>query len=230
MRVLLIGVSEYEKALHALQRDRILTDHLTTPDPTLTDGENIYDVILYFVRSIDAEIIRILHSLRKNGVTAPILVVAAHAAARDRIQGLEAGADDILTEPFIMGELLARVHALARRASFLQPRLLETGDLTLDRGHYLLHCNANEIRLSGKEMQILELFLLNPGQTLTRELLQQKVWGYDSETSYNNIEVYISLVRRKLRAIGSSLCIHAQRGIGYYLENPASAQKNPSGA
>ncbi len=130
----------------------------------------------------------------------------------------DAGADDVLTAPFLMGELLARVRALGRRGPMLQPRLLSAGDLTLDRGHCMLQSREGQVRLSGKEMQIIELFLLHPGQVLSRTTLQQKVWGVDNEFAYNNIEVYLSLVRRKLRAIGSEVAIHAERGVGYYLE------------
>ena len=124
----------------------------------------------------------------------------------------------MLTAPFLMGELLARVRALGRRGPMLQPRLLSAGDLTLDRGHCMLQSREGQVRLSGKEMQIIELFLLHPGQVLSRTTLQQKVWGVDNEFAYNNIEVYLSLVRRKLRAIGSEVAIHAERGVGYYLE------------
>ncbi len=92
------------------------------------------------------------------------------------------------------------------------------GDLTLDRGHCMLRTQTGEVRLSGKEMQILELFLLHPGQVLPRATLQHKVWGPDNEFAYNNIEVYLSLVRRKLRAIGSTVQIHAERGMGYYMD------------
>ena len=151
-------------------------------------------------------------------MSVPLLVVATHLSARDRILMLDAGADDVLTQPFLIGELLARIRALSRRSPVLQPRLLQAGDLSLDRGHCILTGPKGDVRLSCKELQLVELFLLHTGQVLPRETLRQKVWGIDSESAYNAIEVYLSLVRRKLRTIGSDAQIHAERGVGYYIE------------
>lgn len=224
MRVLLLGSPNHDKIIQALRKERYLYDYMETLDKDAAEiPEGLYDVCILLAdqggRQLAAQLSSTLCALREeSGAALPILVVASHLSARDRIQVLDAGADDVLTAPFLMGELLARVRALGRRGPMLQPRLLSAGDLTLDRGHCMLQSRAGQVRLSGKEMQIIELFLLHPGQVLSRTTLQQKVWGVDNEFAYNNIEVYLSLVRRKLRAIGSEVAIHAERGVGYYLE------------
>ena len=224
MRVLLLGSPNHDKIIQALRKERYLYDYMETLDKDAAEiPEGLYDVCILLAdqggRQLAAQLSSTLCALREeSGAALPILVVASHLSARDRIQVLDAGADDVLTAPFLMGELLARVRALGRRGPMLQPRLLSAGDLTLDRGHCMLQSREGQVRLSGKEMQIIELFLLHPGQVLSRTTLQQKVWGVDNEFAYNNIEVYLSLVRRKLRAIGSDVAIHAERGVGYYLE------------
>lgn len=224
MRVLLLGSPNHDKIIQALRKERYLYDYMETLDNDAAEiPEGLYDVCILLAdqggRQLAAQLSSTLCALREeSGAALPILVVASHLSARDRIQVLDAGADDVLTAPFLMGELLARVRALGRRGPMLQPRLLSAGDLTLDRGHCMLQSREGQVRLSGKEMQIIELFLLHPGQVLSRTTLQQKVWGVDNEFAYNNIEVYLSLVRRKLRAIGSEVAIHAERGVGYYLE------------
>ncbi len=224
MRVLLLGSPNHDKIIQALRKERYLYDYMETLGKDAAEiPEGLYDVCILLAdqggRQLAAQLSSTLCALREeSGAALPILVVASHLSARDRIQVLDAGADDVLTAPFLMGELLARVRALGRRGPMLQPRLLSAGDLTLDRGHCMLQSRAGQVRLSGKEMQIIELFLLHPGQVLSRTTLQQKVWGVDNEFAYNNIEVYLSLVRRKLRAIGSEVAIHAERGVGYYLE------------
>ena len=223
MRVLLLGSPNHDKIAQALRKEHYLYDFMANPEKEAAGiPEGVYDAAILLANRTDnqfaVQLSRTLCVLREGGAALPVLVVASHLSARDRVLALDAGADDVLTAPFLMGELLARVRALSRRGPALQPRQLCAGDLTLDRGHCMLRSRGGEIRLSGKEMQIVELFLLHPGQVLSRTTLQQKVWGVDNEFAYNNIEVYLSLVRRKLRAIGSEVAIHAERGVGYYLE------------
>ena len=223
MRVLLLGSPNHDKIAQALRKEHYLYDFMANPEKEAAGiPEGVYDAAILLADRTDnqfaVQLSRTLCVLREGGAALPVLVVASHLSARDRVLALDAGADDVLTAPFLMGELLARVRALSRRGPALQPRQRCAGDLTLDRGHCMLRSRGCEIRLSGKEMQIVELFLLHPGQVLPRATLQHKVWGMDNEFAYNNIEVYLSLVRRKLRAIGSAVQIHAERGVGYYLE------------
>lgn len=219
MRVLLVGPNIDEKAAQALRRNRILVDTLPRPQEMADNfAEDVYDVLVHFADNTLPSLPKLLQGIRDDGISLPILIVASHASARDRVRVLDAGADDFLTAPYLMAELVARVRALGRRAPVLQPQRLTVGDAALDLRHFLLSGPGGEIRVSGKEMQLLELFLLHPGQILPRETLQQKVWGLDSESSYNNIEVYLSLLRRKLRSVGSSVRIVAERGFGYYLD------------
>lgn len=223
MRVLLLGSPNHDKIAQALRKEHYLYDFMANPEKEAAGiPEGVYDAAILLADRTDnqfaVQLSRTLCVLREGGAALPVLVVASHLSARDRVLALDAGADDVLTAPFLMGELLARVRALSRRGPALQPRQLCAGDLTLDRGHCMLRSREGEVRLSGKEMQIVELFLLHPGQVLPRATLQHKVWGMDNEFAYNNIEVYLSLVRRKLRAIGSAVQIHAERGVGYYLE------------
>ena len=220
---MLLGSPNHDKIAQALRKEHYLYDFMANPEKEAAGiPEGVYDAAILLADRTDnqfaVQLSRTLCVLREGGAALPVLVVASPLSARDRVLALDAGADDVLTAPFLMGELLARVRALSRRGPALQPRQLCAGDLTLDRGHCMLRSRGGEIRLSGKEMQIVELFLLHPGQVLPRATLQHKVWGMDNEFAYNNIEVYLSLVRRKLRAIGSAVQIHAERGVGYYLE------------
>lgn len=222
MRVLLVGPNIDEKSAQALRRSRILVDTLPRPqDMTDYFAEDVYDVLVHFADNTLPSLPKLMQEMRGGGAALPVLIVASHASARDRVRVLNAGADDFLTAPCLMAELVARVRALGRRAPVLQPQRLIVGDLALDLRRFLLSGPGGEIRVSGKEMQLLELFLLHPGQILLRETFQQKIWGLDGEASYNNIEVYLSLLRRKLRSVGSSVRIVAERGFGYYLDaNP----------
>lgn len=216
MRILLSGAQENEKLFAALRHEHILFD-LQPEGELLSTPENIYDVVVCFTQKTDAKLAALIRKAREKGLSTPLLVMAGHSTPRARIRLLDAGADNILSAPCLSDELTAHIRALARRVPQMQTEVLTAGDLTLDRSRCALRSNTGEIRLAGKELQIIELFLRQPGQVLPREMLHQKVWGVDKNSAYNNIEVYLTLVRRKLRAIGSHATIHAERGIGYYM-------------
>lgn len=129
------------------------------------------------------------------------------------------GEDDYITKPFHMRELVARVKVILKRNNDIDDmNILEYGDIKLNLDSCVLSCNTNSIEITGKELELLELLMLNKNQVVDRENLANKIWGYDSEAEYNNVEVYITFIRRKLKILNSNVKIKAVRGIGYKLE------------
>jgi two-component system response regulator MprA len=159
--------------------------------------------------------------LRARGDRTPILLLTARDAVADRVAGLDAGADDYLVKPFALEELLARLRALLRRtgASSGNGRLA-FADLTLDAGTREVRRGDRSIELTRTEFLLLELFMLNPRQVLTRALIFERVWGYDFGPSSNALEVYVGYLRRKLEREGEPRLIHTVRGVGYALREP----------
>ena len=153
---------------------------------------------------------------RASGVRTPILMLTAKSELDDKVEGLDSGADDYLTKPFMTRELLARLRALGRRGLPTEDGSLTFADLSLDVKNATLRCKTGKsVRLGEKELRILEYLIANQGQVLTREQLALKIWGYESDAEYNNVEVYMSFARKKLSFIGSACEIKALRGIGY---------------
>lgn len=162
----------------------------------------------------------IARTVRQKGIHTPILMLTSKSQLDDKVTGLDSGADDYLTKPFMTKELLARLRALTRRTLPLTADgTLTYGDIALDTGTLTLSCTANgqSVRLSEKEYRILEYFIANQGQILTREQLAVKIWGFENEAEYNNVEVYMSFTRKKLSYIEAQTKIKAVRGIGYEL-------------
>ena len=180
---------------------------------------NVYDVIILDVMLPGKSGFEIAREVRKNGIRTPILMLTAKSDVDDKVLGLDSGADDYLTKPFVMKELLARLRALSRRSTNLTDGRLAFGDIMLDTTNATLICikNGQKVRLSEKEYNILEYFIMNQGQILTSEQLALKIWGYENEAEYNNVEVYMSFTRRKLAFVESKTSIKAVRGIGYEL-------------
>ncbi|MBR0508564.1 MAG: response regulator transcription factor, partial [Clostridia bacterium] len=155
---------------------------------------------------------------RAAGVRTPILMLTAKSERDDKVEGLDSGADDYLTKPFMTRELLARLRALGRRGIPTNDGSLTYEDLTLDVKNAVLKCaDGQSVRLGEKELRILEYLIANQGQVLTREQIALKIWGYESDSEYNNVEVYMSFARKKLAFVGSKCEIKALRGIGYEL-------------
>ncbi len=164
--------------------------------------------------------LEVCHRLRIGG-SIPILMLTAKDQVPDRIQGLDAGADDYMVKPFNLDELLARVRALLRRTQPERVPILKFADLTLDTGTRQASRGNRVIPLTNKEYDLLELFLRHPKQVLTREIIFDRVWGYDFGGESNVLEVYIRYLRQKLEAEGEPRLIHTVRGVGYVLrENP----------
>ena len=160
----------------------------------------------------------LLRQYRSRGGNCPVILLTALSAVGDRVTGLDAGADDYLAKPFAPEELLARVRALLRRPTTMQSKGIQTGDITLypEDGH--LVGPAGACSLSARECRLLQLFLSNPNQALSRDTILLRVWGLDSQVEERNIDNFVYLVRRRLKNVGSTLRLLAVRGFGYRLE------------
>ena len=192
-----------------------------------TDGEkgedeaiaNVYDIILLDVMLPHKDGFSILKELRREKIETPVIMLTAKSEIYDKLNGLENGADDYITTPFHMKELVARIKVILKRNSDLDDTdNMKFGDLTLDLKTGKMKANQNEIAINGKELDLLESLLLNKNQIMSRETLANKIWGYDSDAEYNNVEVYVSFLRKKLKILQSNVMIKAVRGIGYKLE------------
>ena len=178
----------------------------------------IYDIIILDVMMPEMNGYEVARRARKAGITAPILMLTAKSETDDKVTGLDSGADDYLTKPFMTRELLARLRALARRGAPSNDGVLSFEDIELDTKSASLRCkNGQSVRLGEKEMRILEYLMSNSGRVLTREQIALRIWGYDAEAEYNKDEVYMSFARKKLAFVGSVCEIKALRGIGYEL-------------
>ena len=161
----------------------------------------------------------ILKTLKEENIKTPIIILTAKSEMDDKLNGLENGADDYITKPFHMKELLARVKIILRRSTNLEnTNTLTYGDLILDLSTGKLKCNENEVSINGKELNLMEILLINKDQIIEKDVLTNKIWGYDSETEYNSVEVYISFLRKKIDLLKSNVKISTIRGIGYKLE------------
>lgn len=177
-----------------------------------------YDALILDVMMPGMDGIQVLERLRAEGCRTPIMMLTAKGQKDDRITGFNAGADDYLPKPFDPDELLSRVRAMLRRSEAYQPSVLAWGDVTLDPGTGLLACGGQSVRLGGREFQVMELFLRNPRQVFSAERIMERIWGWDNEAEINVVWVNISNLRKKLRSIGSTVSLRANRGLGYVLE------------
>jgi two-component system response regulator MprA len=164
--------------------------------------------------------LEVCRRLRRSGNTLPVLMLTARAEVENRVEGLDAGADDYVTKPFALEELLARLRALLRRTSPDGGDVLRFADLELDPGTREVTRDGESIELTRTEFSLLELFLRNPRQVLTRSIIFERVWGYDFGFSSNSLDVYIGYLRRKTEAGDKPRLIHTVRGVGYALKEP----------
>lgn len=194
----------------------IINDGIEGEDEALTD---IYDLILLDVMLPNKNGFEILNTLKTEKIKASVIMLTAKSQIEDKLNGLENGAVDYITKPFHMRELIARVKiALKKNNNMEDTDILEFDDLKLDLKNGKIMCKESEIIINGKELSLLEILLLNQNQIVDREMIANKIWGYNSDAEYNNVEVYISFLRKKLKLLKSNVTIKAIRGIGYKLE------------
>jgi two-component system response regulator MprA len=179
------------------------------------DGQPDAVVLDILMPGIDG--LEVCRQIRQRGNSVPVLMLTARDAVGDRVEGLDAGADDYLVKPFALEELLARIRALLRRASPAADGVLHFADLELDTGTREVRRGDDKVELTRTEFNLLELFMLNPRQVLTRSIIFERVWGYDFGFASNSLDVYIGYLRRKTEAGGKPRLIHTVRGVGYAL-------------
>ena len=222
MRVLLVEDEKRmaEALCEILRLEKYEIDHYANGIDGLTAIEsNIYDIVILDVMLPGMNGYEVAKKARSAGIVTPILMLTAKSELDDKVTGLDSGADDYLTKPFMTKELLARLRALGRRTLGTTDGVLSFADITLDTNALTLSCTTNgqSVRLSEKEYRILEYLIANSGQVLTREQLAVKIWGFESDAEYNNVEVYMSFTRKKLSFVEAKTEIKAVRGIGYEL-------------
>ncbi|MBR1478499.1 MAG: response regulator transcription factor [Lachnospiraceae bacterium] len=161
--------------------------------------------------------ISVLRKVRAEGNSVPVLMLTAKAEIDDRVTGLDAGADDYLTKPFAMKELLARIRAMTRRKSETSDNVLSFGNISLDRASFELKGPKETVKLAGKEFQMLEMLMVNPRQVIPGDTFMEKIWGFDSDADNNVVWVYLSNLRKRLSGVGGNVSVKASRGVGYFL-------------
>ena len=177
-----------------------------------------YDVIVLDIMMPGMDGLEVLSLIRKNHITAPVLMLTAKAELEDRVAGLEAGADDYLAKPFATSELIARIKALGRRSERYTDSCQTAGNLVLDGNRYEMRVGDQATKLTNKEYQLMELFIQHPGFVFSTEHLMEKIWGYDTDSGIDVVWTHIGFVRKKLRNIGADVEIRTIRGAGYSLE------------
>jgi two-component system response regulator MprA len=182
-----------------------------------TNGDAQPDAVILDVLMPGVDGLEVCRRLRRSGNRVPVLMLTARDEIENRVAGLDAGADDYVTKPFALEELVARVRALLRRVSAGDNELLRFGDLELDPGTREVRRAGDPIELTRTEFALLELFMTNPRQVLTRSIIFERVWGYDFGFASNSLDVYIGYLRRKTEAGGKSRLIQTVRGVGYAL-------------
>ncbi len=182
-----------------------------------TNGDAQPDAVLLDVLMPGVDGLEVCRRLRRSGNRVPVLMLTARDEIENRVAGLDAGADDYVTKPFALEELVARVRALLRRVSAGDDEFLRFGDLELDPGTREVRRDGDPIELTRTEFALLELFMTNPRQVLTRSIIFERVWGYDFGFASNSLDVYIGYLRRKTEAGGKSRLIQTVRGVGYAL-------------
>ena len=218
---LLLAEDEEEMAnalTKILKSNNYSVDAVNNGDDALDYIESeIYDGAILDIMMPGLSGIEVLKEARKDGIKTPVLLLTAKSEIDDKVEGLDAGADDYLTKPFSMKELLARVRALVRRKEEVVDSKLEFGNVKLDRLTYEISTPSGSQKLGNKDFQMLEMLIEHPGQVISIDQFMDKIWGYDSDAELNVVWVYISNLRKKLKSLKADITIKAHRGVGYSL-------------
>ena len=224
MRILVVEDEEAiaDALVHILNKNKYIANACYDGEEGLDNAlTGIYDLIILDIMLPKMNGLDVLANLRKQGISCPVILLTAKDEVSDKVKGLDYGADDYVTKPFAMDELLARIRSLQRRNGIVSnDNTLSFGDITLNLQTYELACKESSMHLGLKEFSIMEVFMSNPNNVISKEKLIEKIWGYESDAEYNNVEVYISFLRKKLGHIGSEAVIKTIRGVGYRLEDP----------
>lgn len=223
MRLLIIE-DEYklsEAMSESLRRENYIVDVSYDGEGGLNKAlTGIYDVIILDLMLPKINGFEILKYIREEKISTHVIILSAKSELEDKVKGLDIGADDYMTKPFYIKELLARLRVFSRRNGEIQDNSLLFGNLKLD----LKTCEISNIEtnqsmvLSGKEFALIEFLFRNKNQVVNRDQITERIWGYDSDSQYNNVEVYLSFIRKKIKFLESNMRIKAIRGLGYILE------------
>lgn len=178
-----------------------------------------YDGIILDLMMPKMDGMTVLKTIREKGDSTPVLILSAKSEIEDKVDGLDAGANDYLTKPFEVRELLARIRAMTRSVGEQVDSTLSFGNVKLDCTNYTLSTESGSTSLANKEFQVMEMLMRHPSHLISTEKFMERIWGYDSETEINVVWVYISYLRKKLANIGADIRIMAHRGTGYSLEH-----------
>lgn len=221
MRILL---AEDEKELSnalvtILQRNGFSVDAVYNGEDALDylEADN-YDGVILDIMMPKVDGLTVLKKLREKKNTIPVLMLTAKSQVDDRVLGLDSGANDYLTKPFAMKELIARIRAMTRKVEVGGDNLLAFGNITLNRNTFILSTETAQLRLMGKEFQMMELMMTNPNQLISAERFLERIWGYDTQAELSVVWVYISYLRRRLTTVEANVGIKSARNLGYTLE------------
>ena len=225
MRILIVEdeVNLAEALTQILRKQHYSVDAVHDGQSGLDNAlSGIYDLLLLDIMLPELDGISLLKAIRGQGVSTPVIMLTAKGEIDDKIAGLDYGADDYIAKPFATGELLARIRAALRRKGEVIPEdALRFGDIELNTSGLKLSCKGKELKLILKESELLGLLILRKQAVTSKEQIIEKLWGFDSEAEHNNVEVYVSFLRKKLAFLNASVRISTIRGVGYVLEAAA---------
>ncbi|MCI8708884.1 MAG: response regulator transcription factor [Dorea sp.] len=231
MRILIIEDDAQLSDVLRLQfeQEGIQADHVANgADAVYYALQTVYDVIILDRMLPGMDGLSLLKAIRENKIHTPVILATAVDSVKERIAGLNLGADDYIAKPYDIGELLARIRALTRRPGLLSDTgTLAFADLAFCAQSHELSCGKETVKLSGREALLMEYFLKNPGQTLPRQLIYARIWGPDGEVEDGNLDTYIYYLRKRLRTLNSQVSIQTVHGIGYRADAPGKNEVSP---